>query len=227
MKVILRRSFVPRSLSVHFYLQAEGVALDVPPQTHSVPLAQGQAAGEAVSNPQQPGVQRPLVPLQAQLWLGGVSRAVGEGRPGTRDQHADVHADGQAGELQYGGPFLQSPVVLAALQHGLDVPQEVAQPWGTRRSSVDLHRCARSRETKTSFRYFLKLKLSVCILLLTLLIVKVVLAFREKQQQKLRSTADGVIVKLLSILFLSLSKRAPSSKRHSCQFTGEKSDLKW
>lgn len=150
-KLILRRSFVPRSLSFHFYLQAEGAALDVPPQTHSVPLAQGQAAGEAVSNPQQPGVQRPLVPLQAQLWLGGVSRAVGEGRPGSGDQHADVHADGHAGDLQYGGPFLQSPVVLAALQHGLDVPQEVTQPWGTRRSGVDPRRCARSRETKTGF----------------------------------------------------------------------------
>jgi len=98
-----------------YYLQADGVACHVPPQTHPVPVFRGQPDREPVSDSQQPRVQGVVVPLQAQLGSGRVGRAVREGHPGPGDDHADVHAQSHVKEPRHGDAVLQRPVVLAAV----------------------------------------------------------------------------------------------------------------
>lgn len=122
----MRRSLFPAS-----DLQAEQVALAVPPQTQPVPGSGGQMEGEPVADPQQPPVQSLLIALQAELRAQIVHRAVGEGHPGSRRDHAHVHAHGQLRQPGHGG--LQGPVVLAAIQHGFGVSQEITVTvliWG-------------------------------------------------------------------------------------------------
>lgn len=109
------------------HLQTEGVLVGVPPQTQAVPLRGLQFDGETVADPQQPGVHSLFVALQTQLGLGGVDRAVGKSHPGSRDHHPDVDAHGHLVELREAGPILQRPVVLAALQYGLGVSEEIVK----------------------------------------------------------------------------------------------------
>lgn len=79
---------------------------------------------------EQPGIQRPLVTLQAQLRHQPMHGAVGEGDPRPRHRHTDVHAHGHPVQQREGG--LQRPVVLTSVQHHLEVTQELAQHWGRR-----------------------------------------------------------------------------------------------
>lgn len=106
-------------------LQAEQVALGVPPQTHPVPVRQGQGEREPVADPQEPPVQGLLVPLQTQLRSERVHRAVCEGHPGSGGDHTHVHTHGDLEERRHGE--LQGPVVLAAVQHGFGVSQEISR----------------------------------------------------------------------------------------------------
>lgn len=75
-------------------------------------------------DPQQPPVQSLLVPLEAELRSERLDRAVGEGHPGPGGDHAHVHTHRDLKQRRHGG--LQGPVVLAAVQHGCSVSQEIS-----------------------------------------------------------------------------------------------------
>lgn len=105
-------------------LQAEQVALDVPPQTHPVPVCQGQRDRKPVPDAQQPPVQGLLIPLKTQLGAERVDRAVREGHPGSGGDHTHVHTRGDLKQRRHGD--LQGPVVLTAIQHGFSVSQEIS-----------------------------------------------------------------------------------------------------
>lgn len=89
--------------------------MDVPPQTNPVPVSWGQPDGKAVPDPLQPPVERLVISLQTQLGARRVGRAVGEGHPGSGDDHADVHTQSHPKERRHGAAVLQGPVLLAAI----------------------------------------------------------------------------------------------------------------